>query len=105
MISPLFFTRATILTVAILCCAISWSWAQPYPPLEPDALIGREFSSRIAQTGAMAVREAGYPCDTISAFALKSPYNATVFSLKCDEFRHSYVIENRGGRGVITVDD
>ena len=96
------------LRLVVLASMVLWAGAisaQQFPPLEPDALIGQEFSPRIAQTGAMTVREAGYRCDTISAFVLKSMFSTKAFTLKCNEHRYSYTIENRNGRGIITMEE
>ncbi len=45
----------------------------------------------------------GYRCDEINA-ANRSPWSNGKFTLHCNNWNYSYVIEDKGGRIVVTVE-
>ena len=45
----------------------------------------------------------GYRCDSISSFN-KALWSSGKFKLNCNGYRYTYIIEDKGGRWVVTVD-
>jgi hypothetical protein len=52
---------------------------------------------------AQVVKMNGYRCDEINA-ANRSPWSNGKFTLYCNNWNYSYVIEDKGGRIVVTVE-
>lgn len=55
-----------------------------------------------AKAAAKLVKIYGYRCDSISSF-MQSPWSGD-FTLRCNNYRYKYIIKDKGGRYVVTVD-
>lgn len=54
-----------------------------------------------AQAAAYIVRAHGYRCDSISSF---QPFVMSAgYTIRCNNYRYTYELEDKGGRWVVTV--
>lgn len=91
-------TLALILSSAALAAA---SFAASPTPYDREAVISKDLTRTQVYAMAELVRVYGYRCDTVSA---ASPWLfSRGFNLKCNRFRYSYDLEDRGGRWEVTV--
>lgn len=67
---------------------------------QPPSLV--KVSPEVAKEAMLAIRLAGYRCDSIDA--MNKMLTATGYSVKCNGFRHGYTITDEGGRMVVRVD-
>ena len=74
-----------------------------HPLAEPDAIIADSMTEAVIDDLIRLVRGAGYRCDSVSA-ASHAVFTAGRFTLSCNEFRYEYLIEDRGGNWVVTVE-
>ncbi|MCY3928644.1 MAG: LysM domain-containing protein [Acidobacteria bacterium] len=72
------------------------------PIEEPNALIDDEMSDVVVESLVALVRLRGYRCDSVSG-AVPSIFRAGKFTLNCNQFRYTYVVEDRGGHWIVRV--
>ena len=74
----------------------------PKVPLEPDAIIGSDVGENRINTLIKMVRESGHRCDTVSS--ARELVFSTGYQLVCNQYRYEYLIQDKGGRWVVTVE-
>ena len=94
-------------TAIIMLAALAMPTTLSAQSIEPNALIpasqgySEEHLQKMSLLGAQMAQEAGWKCDTVSAF---SPFILSRgFTLNCNRYRYEYEIEDRGGNWEITL--
>ena len=73
-----------------------------HPMIESNAYIRPAWSLDEVLTGVAAVRASGHRCDTVSLFG-EIPLAGGI-QLKCNRWRYSYAIRDRGGKVSVTIE-
>ena len=91
---------AAALLAAIALAPVPLQAAEPY--IESDATLYEGVSRASAIAAAQYVQAWGYRCDSISS-VIPFAFSPGLY-IKCNRYRYSYEIEDKGGNWIVTLD-